>query len=829
MSDSELPYTTLSWQPRPNAWMVTIISKATFVIEPNELRLAETHEPIFEADSFWDDDPNRSLSAASDFVPSKPRCDVILVGQAFAPQAKPVRSLVARLAFESIDKQIELVTDRSIGPDGTIYQGARFMRMPIVYERAAGGPGSSNPVGVRPGGRDAYGRVPLPNIVPVGKGDDASGKIEPIGFGPISPAWPVRLDKLGYFGATFSPQKLASEPLPEGFDLGFFNCAPPDQQVDVIPEDGALLLENLHREHARVGAKLPGIRPRVTVERRGGPERPQMRADTLSIDTGRGIVTVTWRGHIALEHQKEAYRVSVETERVAPSWRTVEHDVVRHGQRETMIDVSESGPATAVGASTAVLGAASVGNRSFDRRPAHTAASSRTGAATARGEALPFATSAARAGETTSNLNALPFTGTAGAKPPPEPTPPPVAPAQPGTMQIQSGLPFAKGAEAAPVSALPPASATPGGFWAGAAAGGLAAVAAAPAIAAPAIAAPAIAAPTFGVAPPPISAPIPAPLPSVEPAAWPPSSGVPVPPPPPAMAHSSAAALAGLVSASNAAADPRAGSATAGPAPRWVEGDVLHLLWFNPEVAPRVRRRPEWKKLLDKMEQGPFDPDVDEPDMEAEPADMEDRREVYEVIARGTPAGTDAVDRSLLEAVRADGRFAPQLLLLLGELRFDFDELETLKATISAAMPFTSNDEELKKNVDAATAFLSTPGLVAAPDVATGMTQKIRDAFAIGNRPVAATYLDDQTERALLERRAYQKRSVFGAPHLRSVFFFQGSSSGIPTYLPESLGKKLPLFRRLRVRLLAEAHFQADQYESHAAALKAAAVARIVR
>ncbi|MBK6513876.1 MAG: hypothetical protein IPG04_07060 [Polyangiaceae bacterium] len=109
------------------------------------------------------------------------------------------------------------------------------------------------------------------------------------------------------------------------------------------------------------------------------------------------------------------------------------------------------------------------------------------------------------------------------------------------------------------------------------------------------------------------------------------------------------------------------------------------------------------------------------------------------------------------------------------------------------------------------------------------MTTRVREAFASASRPVASTYLDDQTERALLERRAYQKRSVFGEPHLRSLFFFAGSSTGIPTYFPESVAKKLPLFRRLRVRLIVEAQFQADQYESHSAAMKVAAVARIVR
>lgn len=293
--------------------------------------------------------------------------------------------------------------------------------------------------------------------------------------------------------------------------------------------------------------------------------------------------------------------------------------------------------------------------------------------------------------------------------------------------------------------------------------------------------------------------------------------------------HASSAAVGGLVSASNAAADPRATGAPA-RAPRRIEGDVLHLLWFNPDIAPRVRRKPEWKKVLDQLEQGPFDPEVDEPALADEPADMEDRREIYEVLARGTPSNQDTIDFALLDAVRSDGRFAAPLLLLAGEVRFDFDEIEHLKATVSAATPFATPEDDLRKAIDQATAFLATPGLVAAPDVALTMSGKIRDAFLNNpNRIVAPTYLDDQTERALLDRRAYQKRSVFGEPHLRSLFYFAGSADGIPTYFPEAVGKKLPLFRRLRARLLVEVHFQADQYESHSAALKGAAFARIVR
>ena len=295
------------------------------------------------------------------------------------------------------------------------------------------------------------------------------------------------------------------------------------------------------------------------------------------------------------------------------------------------------------------------------------------------------------------------------------------------------------------------------------------------------------------------------------------------------MNHAASAALGGLVSASNAAADPRTKAAPPGLVARAVEGDVLYLIWYNPEAAARVRRRPEWKKLLDQLEQGPFDPEVDEPSLADAPGELEDRREVYEIIARGTPSGQGAVDDALLDAVRADGRFAAQLLLVAGELRFDFDELQTLKAVISAATPFTANDEELKRRVDAAARFLATPGLVAAPDVATTMTTKVREAFVAADHPVPKTYLDDQTERALLERRAYQRREVFGEPQLRCQFFFSGSASGIPAYLPEAVGKRLPLFRQLRARLLCEAHFRADQFESHNAALKVVALARIVR
>lgn len=827
-----LPYSLITWQPRSSTWLVTVVVKATFSLEQGELKLAPSQEPILEHDSYWDDDGKRSLSSASDLAPSKLKADVLVLGHAFSPPGKPVRSLIARLAIESIDKSIELVADRAVGPDGTVYQGPRFNRIPIVYERAAGGAGTWNPVGIDPKNRDRLGRAPLPNITPVGRGEDTMNSIDPIGFGPVAPGWPLRESKLGYHRNAVASGAFLEEPLPEGFDLGFFNVAPIDQQLDSIPESANIRLESLHPQHPVLEAKLPGIRPRVTVDKRGHKERPKMRPDTLLIDTDRALVTLTWRGHFAVEQKGERYGIAVEVETPRQSWRTVEHAIGAR-QLEALAEKTSAG----------------IEEAALERRSART-----VDARSSASSALPFQGNMQRSRDPLKTSSpGLPFVGSspstanlppsvsetatmlqavgtptppnlppipAGMPPLPAPGPPPPLPS------ISTGLPF--GTEAPPRSTPDPSASWQGAYPTAASLGVRAPTfGAQPRVDRPVPPPPPPSSP--GLAPPPLAPP---PLPPPASVATPPSSSTPfsaVKPPAPVMMHASTAALAGLVSASNAAADPRTQGQPPARAPRKIEGDVLQLLWWSTEVAPKIRRKPEWKKILADLEQGPFDPDVDEPALADDPGEMEDRREVYEVIARGAPSSQDGLDSALLDAIRSDGRFAPQLLLLVGEVRFDFDEIEQLKANVSAATPFAPNDENLKKTLEGATGFLSTPGLVASPDVAASMTQRIREAFEGANRPVAATYLDDQTERALLERRAYQKRDVFGEPHLRSLFYFAGSSTGIPTYFPEAVAKKLPLFRRLRTRLIVEGQFQADQYESHSAALKVAAIARIVR
>src|SRR5947209_2831372 len=136
VSACPLPVSSLLWQSKPAAWVLTVVCRATFLLRPAESVLAPDQEDPVEHDEHWNDDEGRSLRAASDLVPTKPRADVTLVGHAFAPAGASVRSFMARLLVGEVDKSIEIFSDRSFDQEGTLHEGPLFSRMPLVYERA---------------------------------------------------------------------------------------------------------------------------------------------------------------------------------------------------------------------------------------------------------------------------------------------------------------------------------------------------------------------------------------------------------------------------------------------------------------------------------------------------------------------------------------------------------------------------------------------------------------------------------------------------------------------------------------------------------------------
>src|SRR5688572_24225698 len=108
-------------------------------------------------------------------------------------------------------------------------------------------------------------------------------------------------------------------------------------------------------------------------------------------------------------------------------------------------------------------------------------------------------------------------------------------------------------------------------------------------------------------------------------------------------------------------------------------------------------------------------PDIDAPPLAGEDVPAEDRADVFVILARAAPTDGAGVGLALTQAVREDGKFAPPLVMVAGELSLPFDELAALKATVTTATPFAGGDEALEGALASARDFLQTPGLLAAP------------------------------------------------------------------------------------------------------------------
>ncbi|HZG44884.1 MAG TPA: DUF2169 domain-containing protein, partial [Allosphingosinicella sp.] len=673
---------------------------------------------------------------------------------------------------------------------------------------------------VRLDARDMYGNTVVPNLQPIGATLTHPGDLfDPIGFGPIAPTWPQRLSRLGRHPVP-SVQDLTSRPMPEGIDLLFFNTAPQDQYVQALRDNERILLENLHPKHPRLVTSLPGIRPRAFVEgRSSGPQALAMRADTLAFDTDQAVCTLTWRGQLPLEHPQEAVRVLIAMEQGAQALTWAEVERAAKGRRESgaynAAPPSNAAPAVkiALDAVSTLVGPMDLEGHAGSTLPFMSVAHASAGderAAPRSGGGLPFVAHAP---------GALPQAAPPGAPLSPSAPVPPIASPAP----VAPVLPVASPSAVAPIppggpAAVPSAPSPPPLFIAESAAR----LAAAP---------PDVAIKSPWASGPPRTDDRSSPAPS--PAAAAISAGEPEGPGVVRMSNAAAAKSEWRgPRPDGVAAEPPGGPNAAAARPTAARGtdprDALSLIWFDPQHVRRLRKHKPFREILSKAESQPPDVELDGAPVGDLPVEVEDRRDVFEILTNASsidaPGVTEALDRS----IREDGKVVPPLVLCAGELFMPFDEVEELKATVATVTPLSSGDENLKSSLQIAKEFLALPNLASAPAVAEGLMKRIYDAFGQGKRAVTSDYIEAQVERALLEQRYYQRRKVLGGKHLRGLLVAVGGRDPIPTYLPESVSEELPMYARFRVRLIAEVRLGEDQYESHPAALKVLALGRVI-
>lgn len=278
---------------------LTVLTKAAFDFAPNSSMKMSTSpvDDVAEGDVLGGEDPGGSVRAGLDLVPFKPRVDTMFWGYAHAPGGIPTPRLQARMAIANqtgitLDKVIDVIGDRT----RTNPNPVPFIKMPLVFERAYGGPGfASNPVGAGFGPRANI----LPNLLyPQGWNRDT----EPAVFAPIPASWGRRARLMGNQKLDFSGQSVVT--IPDELDVTYFQNAPEDQRLASLDGNEWLLLENLHPGHPRLTMRLPDIAGMVTVfGLQGGDKQIPLRIDSLLIDAEREKCIVTCRGSIPIPNE----------------------------------------------------------------------------------------------------------------------------------------------------------------------------------------------------------------------------------------------------------------------------------------------------------------------------------------------------------------------------------------------------------------------------------------------------------------------------------------------------------------------------------------------
>jgi hypothetical protein len=224
-------------------WVVAV--RGSFTVTPDgESIPSEVQEEPCLAPQYTGEPGKSSLVYDFDLVRTKPTTDVILHGQAYAPNGQPTTELNVSLKVENIHKTLRIYGDRAWKPGIlglTITPPEPFLKMPIIYERAYGGIDTKsddpqkhggdwrNPVGVGFAMAEDHLRGQrLPNI------EDPNDPIKswthrprPVGFGPIPREWSARSKFAGTYDEKWEQSRHPLPPL--DFDDRFFQCAPEDQ------------------------------------------------------------------------------------------------------------------------------------------------------------------------------------------------------------------------------------------------------------------------------------------------------------------------------------------------------------------------------------------------------------------------------------------------------------------------------------------------------------------------------------------------------------------------------------------------------------------------
>jgi hypothetical protein len=301
--------------------LLVVVAKGTYVLVDREARereprLADTQMALLMADEFGEDPAKTATRFENDFAPSKPECDVLLVGAAHAPQGRPVRSLGVGLRVGSISKTFNVTGPRRWrqGLIGSAVPGEPepMVTQPISYDFAFGGIETDpknperidafleNPVGrgFRKRHLDLAGQpMPVTEEISDPIRDPRKG-YRPMALGPLGRSWQQRAQYAGTYNQKWIEE--VAPMLPADFDQRYFQAAPADQRLPYPSGGEPVRLVNLVpisiSPDASAQTSIPQLPVAVVfVSVRGVPLWVDANLDTVVIEPEENRFTCAWR------------------------------------------------------------------------------------------------------------------------------------------------------------------------------------------------------------------------------------------------------------------------------------------------------------------------------------------------------------------------------------------------------------------------------------------------------------------------------------------------------------------------------------------------------
>jgi hypothetical protein len=291
--------------------------KATFLMT-SPVTIAEEQSEPSRCDEYWGDPGVSSIKQGCDVTLLKSATDIIMTGNACAPDGKKVQALDVQLAVGDIEKTVRVIGDR-VWEKGIVGLNATepepFASMPLVYERAYGGVHElekktlaepRNPVGQSFKGKRSKKELagqPLPNLehpkqlmtIP----DDTP---EPVCFGWVAPSWAPRHEYAGTYDAAW--EKNRAPYLPDDFDLRFFQAAPEDLiSTEKLVGGERVAIKNMSPE-GDINFQLPTLNFAISAEFNNSTEVLDMQIATVHLQPNENQFSMVFHGALDVNKRR---------------------------------------------------------------------------------------------------------------------------------------------------------------------------------------------------------------------------------------------------------------------------------------------------------------------------------------------------------------------------------------------------------------------------------------------------------------------------------------------------------------------------------------------